>query len=189
MITQEDGAERLRDRQKAFREDTIMRAAAGLLAEVGCDILTMEQVARRLGTSKAVLYRHFESKDELLTRALSQAARATLDELRSRAEGAPEEGRLRTAARALVQNWMGLTDPDPAATAVPCCLTKVVCPYATWTDFDALFTELGAERERIALSLALRALSAVAVQRLRAENQQATSEDVEAVLHYLFPEC
>jgi TetR/AcrR family tetracycline transcriptional repressor len=44
----------------------VVRAAIGLLDEVGLDGLTMRRLAERLGIQAASLYRHVKDKDELL---------------------------------------------------------------------------------------------------------------------------
>jgi TetR/AcrR family tetracycline transcriptional repressor len=57
--------ERRRKRQP-LDQGQVVRAALGLLDEVGLDDLTMRRVAERLGVKAASLYRHVRNKDELL---------------------------------------------------------------------------------------------------------------------------
>ncbi|MGU3499733.1 TetR/AcrR family transcriptional regulator [Mycobacterium sp. C31M] len=52
------------------REAHILGSAYALLAEVGYDALTFEEVARRAGASKATLYRRWKTKREMVTAAL-----------------------------------------------------------------------------------------------------------------------
>lgn len=51
-------------------EEAILRAAWEELAETGYTHLTMERVAARAGTNKAVLYRRWKNKSELVMAAL-----------------------------------------------------------------------------------------------------------------------
>ena len=59
------GARRRRARRPLDREQ-IVRAAMGLLDEVGLDGLTMRNLAERLAVKATALYRHLRDKDELL---------------------------------------------------------------------------------------------------------------------------
>jgi len=52
------------------REAEILGVTYALLAEVGYDGVTFEEVARRAGASKATLYRRWKSKREMVTAAL-----------------------------------------------------------------------------------------------------------------------
>lgn len=67
--------EPFRSRQRAFREREIVSAAEAVLADVGCRAFTMNAVAARLGVSKATLYQHFRSREELLRRCVDEAWR------------------------------------------------------------------------------------------------------------------
>jgi AcrR family transcriptional regulator len=60
----------VRPKQKAVR-DQIVRTAADLFRERGFPATTLDDVARRLGMSKASLYTYFRGKDEILA-AISQ---------------------------------------------------------------------------------------------------------------------
>ncbi|MCC6443362.1 MAG: TetR/AcrR family transcriptional regulator [Armatimonadetes bacterium] len=55
----------LRERQQQLREEAIMEAAHELMASQGYATMTMDGVAARVGISKATLYRHFSSKEDL----------------------------------------------------------------------------------------------------------------------------
>lgn len=65
------------------REAEILGITFALLAEVGYDGVTFEEVARRAGASKATLYRRWKSKREMVTAALKAipAHRAGPDEI------------------------------------------------------------------------------------------------------------
>lgn len=58
-----------RRRGKAL-EDALLRAAWDELSEAGYGALTMERVAQRAGTSRAVLYRRWPGKPELVIAAI-----------------------------------------------------------------------------------------------------------------------
>jgi AcrR family transcriptional regulator len=55
----------LRERQRQVREDVILSAARELMAEQGYADMSMDDLAARAGVSKATLYQHFPSKEEL----------------------------------------------------------------------------------------------------------------------------
>jgi TetR/AcrR family transcriptional regulator, regulator of autoinduction and epiphytic fitness len=55
------------------REEAIIQAANRALAEKGFDLMTLEEVAQEVGISKASLYKHFESKEELAAAAMASA--------------------------------------------------------------------------------------------------------------------
>ena len=55
------------------REEAIVQAANQLLASKGFDLMTLDDVANEVGISKASLYHHFESKDELAAATMARA--------------------------------------------------------------------------------------------------------------------
>jgi AcrR family transcriptional regulator len=55
----------LKERQMKLREDAIRETTMRLLAEKGFEAMTMDDVANDVGISKATLYQHFRSKEEL----------------------------------------------------------------------------------------------------------------------------
>lgn len=55
----------LRELQRQLREELILAAAHELLAEQGYADMSMDDLAARVGVSKATLYQHFPSKEEL----------------------------------------------------------------------------------------------------------------------------
>ncbi|MEH3033295.1 MAG: TetR family transcriptional regulator [Aeromicrobium erythreum] len=61
------------------RREQIADAAIAVVAEVGFAAATADAVARRAGTSKGLLWHHFEDRDDML----EHAARRTLAALRS----------------------------------------------------------------------------------------------------------
>ncbi len=52
------------------REDAIIQAVNRLLAEKGCDLMTVDEVAAEVGIAKASLYKHFPSKEDLAAAAM-----------------------------------------------------------------------------------------------------------------------
>ena len=78
------------------REAEILDAAVRVLAKVGYDRLTMDQVAAEARASKASLYRHWSSKAELVVDAISKA--------KGMPETPPDTGSLRGD---LMATWCG----------------------------------------------------------------------------------
>ena len=61
---------RFKDQAFQLREEAILNAATSTLAAKGFDLLTMDDVAVAVGISKPSLYKHFKSKDELVSEAM-----------------------------------------------------------------------------------------------------------------------
>ena len=71
------------------REDAIVEAVNSLLAEKGFDLMTVDEVAAKVGIAKASLYKHFPSKEDLAAAAmvrLLRLAKNFLAELPAQAE-------------------------------------------------------------------------------------------------------
>jgi AcrR family transcriptional regulator len=170
-----------RERQRAFREREILRAAQLALAERGCRALTMAELAGRLGMSKASLYQHFASREELLRRAVGEAWREALAGALAAADGAPGPERSRRAAEELLRRSLGVgaAEGEPR----PCCLAEVECPYLDPDELGSWLEGLGIQRppDGIDPALALRALAVVVHQQRRAAGRRATAEDAEAI--------
>ena len=64
------GKLRFKDQAFKLREDAILDATARLLAAKGFDLITMDDVADEVGLSKPSLYKHFKSKEDLVTEAM-----------------------------------------------------------------------------------------------------------------------
>jgi TetR/AcrR family transcriptional regulator, regulator of autoinduction and epiphytic fitness len=69
----------LKEQQLRLREDVILQAVNGLLAEKGYDLMTVDEVAAAVGIAKASLYKHFESKEALAAAAMVRLLDRTLD--------------------------------------------------------------------------------------------------------------
>lgn len=70
------------------RREEIVRATLAILAETGMHAWTTAALAERVGVSEATLFKHFDSKDDILSAALRQQA----GELRARVEAYRPEG-------------------------------------------------------------------------------------------------
>jgi AcrR family transcriptional regulator len=69
--------------------ERILEAASELFTEQGYDATSLREIAERLGFTKAALYYHFQSKDEIL-RALLEPFETTVRELVERLEAADD---------------------------------------------------------------------------------------------------
>jgi AcrR family transcriptional regulator len=98
--------ERARPRVEGAREEEILAAALGLLAEVGYDRLTMDAVATAAKAGKATLYRRWTSKADLIVDAVSRAKACP-------ASRAVDTGSLRGDLLAMSCGSGGLTDQVP----------------------------------------------------------------------------
>lgn len=79
------------------RDTALLTAALDVLAEVGYERMTMDQVAARAGASKATLYRRWRSKAELVTDAVGRVGDSP------RLEDLPDTGTLRGDLVALMR--------------------------------------------------------------------------------------
>ena len=76
-----------KQQQLRFREDAILDAVNRLLSLKGFDLMTMDEVASDVGISKASLYKHFESKEELAAASMTRLLEQTL----AHAHGLPSD--------------------------------------------------------------------------------------------------
>ena len=113
----------LKERQWQVREDAILDAAHELLEAQGYTDMSMDDVAARVGISKATLYHHFGSKEDLAARVITRAMQ------RGRAEmtgGEPAERALARLERALKRSirrkammWSNRAALPPSVTRHP----------------------------------------------------------------------
>jgi AcrR family transcriptional regulator len=61
---------KLKQQTQQLREDAILDATTRILASKGFDLMTMDDVASEVGLSKPSLYKHFKSKEELVTETM-----------------------------------------------------------------------------------------------------------------------
>jgi len=68
----------LKERQREERERLILRAAEEVIVEKGYQALAMEEIAGRVGISRATIYLHFASKEDLVLALFERGLRAFL---------------------------------------------------------------------------------------------------------------
>jgi len=61
---------RFKDQAFKLREDAILDATTRILGSKGFDLMTMDDVAVEVGISKPSLYKHFKSREDLVTEAM-----------------------------------------------------------------------------------------------------------------------
>lgn len=93
---------RFRERQRQAREQEIVQAARQLLAAKGYHGTSMDEVAETVGISKATLYQHFPSKDDLMVRLVVDYFDRLLDLVEQPDGEAGPVARLTAALRFLV---------------------------------------------------------------------------------------
>lgn len=71
----------LKQRQREERERLIVQATAEVLVEKGYDAMSMEEVANRVGISRAAIYLHFPSKEDLVYALLEYAVKTSRERL------------------------------------------------------------------------------------------------------------
>ena len=76
----------LRGKRPRNRRELILSAAGDQFASRGYEHVTLGDVARAVGVGPSALYRHFSSKEELLTEVLLAAMRPLADVLSTTAE-------------------------------------------------------------------------------------------------------
>ena len=74
----EDSLVGLRDEQRELTRNKVLGAVLELVAEGSLDEMSVPAVAKRSGVSLATIYRHFPTKDELLTAAAAEPSRRAL---------------------------------------------------------------------------------------------------------------
>lgn len=95
-----------RDRQRAVREEAILDATSELLAELGYMVMSMDDVANRVGISKATLYQHFPSKEELAVHTITRRIQNILGYIGALDPALPAIERLeRVVGRTLQQRY------------------------------------------------------------------------------------
>ncbi|HEU4327705.1 MAG TPA: helix-turn-helix domain-containing protein [Roseiflexaceae bacterium] len=97
----------LRERQRQAREDAIIDAAHQLLIEQGYTDMNMDELAARLGASKATLYQHFPSKEELAVRVIVRMMQRGEERMGGGDPGRPAIDRLEYALRKGLEHRAG----------------------------------------------------------------------------------
>jgi len=69
----------LKERQRQERERLILQAASDALVEKGYDAMSMEDIAGRVGISRAAIYLHFPSKEDLVLTLLQRGIETSVE--------------------------------------------------------------------------------------------------------------
>jgi AcrR family transcriptional regulator len=93
----------LKEQQLRLREETILQAVNGLLAQKGYDAMTVDEVAAAVGLTKPSLYKHFASKEALAGAALVRLLDQTLATIAAQPDTLPADQRLRAVLRWALQ--------------------------------------------------------------------------------------
>lgn len=94
------------------RRATLVQAASELFAQRGYDHVSLDEVARRCGVTKVIVYRHFASKKDLYLQLLAAHRDELLATLaRGMATDAPLEARVPAVAEA----WFDYVENHPFA--------------------------------------------------------------------------
>lgn len=97
---------------KAKRDtrEALLEQGHALASEVGLQGLSLGDLARDVGITKAGIYAHFDSKDDLLRQVLERAVDTFVeDDIRPALRAPPGEPRL----RALFEAWLAWTEASP----------------------------------------------------------------------------
>lgn len=89
----------IRERQRQVREDAILEAAQDLMVEQGYADMSMDDLAARTGVSKATLYQHFPSKEELAINVIVRSMQHGENAIRSQDPSLPAIARLERVMR------------------------------------------------------------------------------------------
>ncbi|MDQ6810825.1 MAG: TetR/AcrR family transcriptional regulator [Actinomycetota bacterium] len=96
----------------AQRRATLIKAASELFAERGYDRVSLDEVARRCGVTKVIVYRHFASKKDLYLQLLASHRDELLGTL---AQGMTGELTLEDRVPAIADAWFAYVHEHPFA--------------------------------------------------------------------------
>lgn len=131
------------------RREAIIEAAARLFEEVGYEAASMNELAKRLGGSKATLYGYFPSKEQLLVAVVQAFATAHLSEATSELLSALEKKpALKPTLTRFGDRALQVLANDRSALAI----YRVVVTEAGRSDVGALFHETGPRQSIEALA-------------------------------------
>lgn len=80
----------LREQKQEVVRDALYGAAVDLFAKKGFDETTVEELAQAAGVSRSTFFRHFESKDDLLSYPMSSYAAVLTDAVRTCSPGSSQ---------------------------------------------------------------------------------------------------
>ena len=114
-MTDSRGAAPTRTKRRPERRDQILQIAVRLFHERGFHATGMDDIGEAAGITGPAIYRHFSSKEEILSEAIGQVADQRLAALRKLAEGSssPEE-----TLEKLARNHARATLDNPSLVAV-----------------------------------------------------------------------
>jgi AcrR family transcriptional regulator len=92
-----------RERQQQVREKEILAAAFELLQTRGYAAMTMDEVAKAVGISKATLYQHFRSKEELAVSVAVSVLKQAEDHFQGLDPALPAVERIRGAMSWIIE--------------------------------------------------------------------------------------
>ncbi|MDL5364941.1 TetR/AcrR family transcriptional regulator [Xanthomonas sp. NCPPB 2654] len=156
------------------RREAIVEAARHLFQELGYERASMNELAKRLGGSKATLYGYFASKEELFSAVVRAAATAHLSDAIQRLQS-PRAGQsdLRSMLLHFGECMLRVVSNDAIAIAV----YRMVVAEAGRSDVGQLFYQAGPSESVAAVAAVLEAAMA------RGELRQ--SDPTIAALHFL----
>jgi TetR/AcrR family transcriptional regulator, fatty acid metabolism regulator protein len=110
MTTPTTQTSSLKERQRQERERLILQATSEVLTEKGYDAMSMEEVAGRVGISRAAIYLHFQKKEDLVLVLLErgvQSSAESLDVILAEASSPREKVRM-----IIEQSYGGMSQPS-----------------------------------------------------------------------------
>ncbi len=72
-----------------LREEAILNATTAALVEYGFELMTMDDIATRVGISKPSLYKHFASREDLVAATMTRLIQQAIDQLDSYPDAMP----------------------------------------------------------------------------------------------------
>jgi AcrR family transcriptional regulator len=148
-MTQSHVSETRKQRRGVLRQENLLDAFLSLAAEHGIFNVSLEQIARHIGVAKATVYKHFNSKDEILALVYLRFYEPLAKEVLSLPQDLAVVPRLRRMAR-LYLSWH-LQNPA---------LSSVIMVSKHFVDVRKLSTPLAArwqnfQRQRIEMADAI----------------------------------
>lgn len=98
------GTPSLRERRRQMLHDEIIQAAQDLMGEKGHILMSMDELAARVGISKPTLYSYFDTKDALIVAAAMDKLGQVLEVLEETQSHHPPLQRLVLALKMIVQS-------------------------------------------------------------------------------------
>lgn len=126
------GRPTLREQQLKLREDVILREVNALLAEKGYDLMTVDEVAARVGVAKPSLYRHFASKEALAAAAMTRLLERARGAIDAQSPDSPALDRLKGVVRWAVREH--LDGQMPSLPSTRSALRESLLRHAAYVD-------------------------------------------------------